>query len=105
MYSVYSIIKLLYIKVLNNIFYKNNKTENKKELQKEKCIILDNIYDMKTLNDDQVHLFKSFSKNSLLEILDAFNSNQKNILEILEESINNELTSDENNMNILIKYI
>jgi hypothetical protein len=76
-------------KYLNNIFGRNNKvniettTENK-ELENKKYDILNTILDFKILSISQVKIFKSLSKNSLIDLLNAFNLNQKNIIEIME---------------------
>ena len=88
------------INFFSNIFYSKNKInieniENIKLQKENKIKILNDIYDLKILDDAQVKNFKLLSYNSLVELLNAFNVNQKSILELLErESLNNEIKID-----------
>jgi hypothetical protein len=96
------------VKWFNNFLYKNNKVNietivENKELEIKKCEILENtelrekkmdiiktIFDLKILTASQVKIFRSLSRKSLLELLNAFNVNHKIILEVLNKDSNNE---------------
>ena len=84
------------IKLFNNILCSSNKIQVKPEIieknylkkEKEKENIIENIFDFKVLSDSQLTIFKSLSKKSLLELLNAFNKNQKHIIEVLNDDFN-----------------
>jgi hypothetical protein len=71
-----------------NYFFFKKKIKIKDEtlqndLQKEKLKIIENIIDMKELNDNQIKILHLLSKDSLLDILKVFIFTQKNLIEIL----------------------
>jgi hypothetical protein len=88
---------LYVIKIFNNIFYSNNKIKNENIstddtiLQNEqKNDIIKTINNLKILEDVQKTNIKHLSNSLLLDIIWAYNLNQKNLIEILEYDFDKE---------------
>ena len=88
---------LYFIKIFNNIFYSNNKIKNEyistddTILQNEqKNDIIKTIHNLKILEDVQKTNIKKLSNSLLLDIIWAYNLNQKNLIEILEYDFDKE---------------
>jgi len=82
---------------LNTIFRRSNKVQNMNETKEElvkinqqnKINIINDIYDFKTLNEEQLKNLKKQPLDSLLDIIFCFNNNQKIIIEIIDNNYNN----------------
>ena len=99
---------LYVIKFFNNIFYSNNKIKNNQKneyisiddtiLQNEqKNDIIKTINNLKILEDVQKTNIKNLPNSSLIDIICAYNLNQKNLIEILEYDFDKEINDNYDN--------